>query len=190
MISNAAHTSNRLFRYIATILCLGAALAVQPVRADSVEQINAGTQEALAALRAHVKGSDRLLKKAAGVLVFPDVVKLGFGVGGEFGEGALLVDGEPQAYYATSGAPFGMPLGEQIKAEVIVFRTEEALTLFRNTRGWRVGAHAKVANFDPADGASFKGRDIDEPVVSFIFTREAMLPGLTLDGAKITRLAR
>ncbi|WP_133125994.1 YSC84-related protein [Pseudohalioglobus lutimaris] len=177
-------------RHSAILLCLAAALLAQPLRADSVEQINAGSREALAALRGHVQGTDGLLKKAAGVLVFPDVVKLGFGVGGEFGEGVLLVDGEPKAYYATSGAPFGMKLGQQIKSEVIVFRSEEALASFRNTRGWKVGAHAKVATFTGARDAVYKAREIAEPMVSFIFTREAMLPGLTLDGAKITRLAR
>ena len=190
MTSNPAQmTSNRATSF-AILLSLVTILLSQSLRADSVEQINAGTSEALAALRSHVEGTDKLLKKAAGVLVFPDVVKLGFGVGGEFGEGVLLVEGEPEAYYATSGAAFGMKLGQQIKSEVIVFRTEQALADFRSTRGWSVGVDGKVFTFDQGEGAAFKGREIDDPVVAFIFTREALLPGLTLDGAKITRLAR
>ena len=190
MTSNPAKMISNRATYFAILLSLVTILLSQTLRADSVEQINAGTSEALAALRSHVEGTDKLLKKAAGVLVFPDVVKLGFGVGGEFGEGVLLVEGEPAAYYATSGAAFGMKLGQQIKSEVIVFRTEQALADFRSTRGWSVGLDGKVFTFDRGEGAAFKGREIEDPVVAFIFTREALLPGLTLDGAKITRLAR
>ena len=39
----------------------------------------------------HTSAGKELSQKAAGMLVFPSVVKAGIGVGGEYGEGSLLV---------------------------------------------------------------------------------------------------
>ena len=35
--------------------------------------------------------ADSFIKKAKGVLIFPQVIKAGFGIGGEYGEGALRI---------------------------------------------------------------------------------------------------
>jgi len=78
------------------------------LRADSREKIDLGTREALAKLREHAPQAGDLLDQAAGVLVFPDIVKLGSGVGGEYGEGSLLVEGQPTSYFVTAGASFGL----------------------------------------------------------------------------------
>lgn len=172
------------------VLCCVATLLAMPARADSVEQINAGSKVALDTLQNHIDGVGSLLKDSAGVLVFSDVVRLGFGVGGEFGEGVLLVKGEPQAYYATSGAPYGLPKGDHIKSKVIVFRTDEALASFRELLSWNPDAAASMLLFESGPEPVFNGRDISEPVVGFLFSNEAMLDNPTLTGAKITRLAR
>lgn len=113
-----------------TLLLLLASLAGGPARADSAEQIRQGAGDALGFLRENIRGAGELLDSAAGVLVFPDVVKLGFGVGGEYGEGVLLVAGQPVGFYATSGASFGLPPGSRIKSEVVVFVSEVALQAF------------------------------------------------------------
>src|SRR5580698_10254202 len=43
-----------------------------------------------------------LLRRAKGILVFPHVTKGGVGVAGEFGEGALRVNGQNVGYYSRS----------------------------------------------------------------------------------------
>ena len=58
---------------------------------------------------------------AKGVLVFPDVIKAGFGIGGEYGEGELRVGGKMVEYYNTAAASIGFKLGGQIKSVVIIF---------------------------------------------------------------------
>ena len=50
------------------------------------------------------KGAIDFLSKAYAYLVFPTVVKGGFGIGGEYGNGALRVDGKTVAYYNVSAA--------------------------------------------------------------------------------------
>lgn len=175
---------------VVPLLVLVLLLLSPPGRAESVEEINARADDALAFLRDHVEGVDVLLRKAAGVLVFPHIVKLGFGAGGQYGEGVLLVDQRPTGYYATSGAPFGLPLGVQFKAEVILFVSREALQDFRDSLSWEVGVDADVALPHHAAGKAVSAGDGDHAVVGFIFSSEGLSSNLTFEGAKISRLAR
>ena len=159
-------------------------------RADSVEEINAKSLNILVYLANQVEGSEAFLRGVAGVLVFPDIVKLGFGLGGEYGEGVLLVDGKPDGYYSTAGASFGLQLGAEFKSELIVFLTEEALGDFRARRGFEVGVDGHVAMVAPGSVGKMLAGDLDEEVVGFVFTNEGLMANLTLEGSKITRLAR
>ena len=131
-----------LLPVLTTLLLLFTAPALW---ADNKAVIDSGTAAALVKLRAHSADAGKLLDKAAGVLVFPDVVKMGFGVGGEYGEGSLLVPDRPTTYFVTAGASFGLQLGVQTKSEVLLFMTEEALRKFQNSTGWKVGVDGSVA---------------------------------------------
>jgi lipid-binding SYLF domain-containing protein len=171
---------------LAALLLLPAAA----VHADSKATIDARSQEVLALLRAHARGAAELLDDAAGVLVFPDLVKMGFGVGGEFGEGSLLVDGRPEAYYATAGDSFGMPAGTQFKSEMILFMTEEALQQFRARQGFQVGVDGQVPLVRFGDGGRIDRNSLAGPLLGFIFSDRGLVSGLTLEGDRIRRIAR
>ena len=54
------------------------------------------------------------------MLVFPTVLKAGFGVGGEYGEGAMRVGGKTVGYYNTVAASFGFQLGAQARSVIIM----------------------------------------------------------------------
>ena len=158
--------------------------------ADSKQTIDDGSRKALVKLREYAGGADELLAQAKGVLVFPDVVKMGFGVGGQYGEGSLLVDEVPVAYYSTAGASFGLQLGAQFKTEVILFMTDASLQEFRDSRGWEAGVDASVALIAVGAGGSVDTKRITQPVIGFIFSNKGLMYNLTLEGSKITRLAR
>jgi lipid-binding SYLF domain-containing protein len=158
--------------------------------ADSRAEIERKSAAALDQLRASGDGVDELLEQAAGVLVFPDVVKMGFGVGGQYGEGVLLVKDKPAAYYATAGASFGLQLGAQFKAEVILFMNDKVLADFRNSQGWEAGVHGSVALVTVGSGGSIDTRTVKEPVIGFIFSNKGLMYNLTFEGSKITRIAR
>ncbi len=179
------------FRALSSILAAALlGLAAVAAQADSKAHIDAKSQEALERLLDHAAGADKLLEKAAGVLVFPDIVKMGFGVGGQYGEGSLLIDGKPEAYYATAGATFGLQLGAQYKTEMILFMTEEALKGFRARPGWEIGVDTSVALVEASTGGHIDLKKIADPVVGFIFSNEGLMYNLTLEGSKITRIAR
>lgn len=171
-------------------LALLLALAAPALWADSKEKIDSGAADALVKLRAHSEVAGELVDKAVAVLVFPDVVKMGFGVGGEYGEGVLLKDGEAQAYYVIAGVSFGLDLGVEYKSEVLLFMTEEAVRKFRNSSGWRVGVDGAVAILDLGAEKRVDTLNTSEPVVGIIFSNRGLIFNLSLDGAKITRIAR
>lgn len=68
-------------------LCV-VAVSTGPAAAMSAKEINIKVDVALQKFRKEVSGANAFLKEAKGVLVFPRVIKAGFGVGGEYGEGA------------------------------------------------------------------------------------------------------
>ena len=158
--------------------------------ADKKEVIDSNTENALVKLRGHSTGTDELLDKAYGVLVFPDVVKMGFGGGGRFGEGSLLVNGETKAYYVTAGVPHSAQPDAEFKAEVILFMTEQALQEFRSSQGWEVGVDGSVSLVNTDIGEGIKPADVTEPVVGFMFSDKGLMKNLTMEGSRITRIAR
>ena len=160
-----------------------------PALADDKAMIDSNTERALSWLRTSGDDTADLLKRAAGVLVFPDIVKMGFGVGGQFGEGSLLVDGETVGYYATAGKTFGMGAEADYKAEVILFMTDDALQSFRDTHSWKVGEHAVVpVATGTSDSINVDGKA--EPMVGLIFSEDGLVSDLGLDGSRITRISR
>ena len=63
--------------------------------ASTKAEINANVRSALSTFDGTVAGGNELRNKAAGVLVFPDVVKGGIGIGGEYRFLYLEVPGKP-----------------------------------------------------------------------------------------------
>jgi len=176
--------------FIAALMAVVLLVLSPALSADDKAKIDSGTQKALEKLRSHSEKAGELVDKAAGVLVFPDVVKMGFGVGGQYGEGSLLVKDMPTSYFVTAGASFGLQVGAQVKSEVILFMTKEALSKFQNSSGWRVGVDGSVALIKLGGGGSIDTAKINQPVVGFIFSNQGLMYNLTMEGTKITRIAR
>ena len=182
---------SQLYQNCLRSVLMAAVLMFSPALfADDKAKIDAGSQQALEKLRQHSDKAGELLDRAAGVLVFPDIVKMGFGVGGQYGEGSLLVEDMPTSYFVTAGASFGLQVGAQVKSEVILFMTKEALSKFQNSSGWRVGVDGSVALIKLGAGGSVDTAQINQPVVGFIFSNEGLMYNLTMEGTKITRIAR
>ncbi|MDO3384229.1 YSC84-related protein, partial [Gilvimarinus sp. SDUM040013] len=93
----------------------------------------------------HSPAGKELAQKAEAVLVFPDVIKAGIGIGGEYGEGALREGGKTTAYYNVASASIGFQLGAQLKSEVLLFMSKDALQKFRGSDGWEAGVDGSVA---------------------------------------------
>jgi lipid-binding SYLF domain-containing protein len=165
-------------------------LTFQVAYADSATEINIGVDEALKKFKTEVPGGDKFLSKANGVLVFPSVIKAGFVIGGEYGEGALRVGGKTVAYYSTAAASLGFQLGAQSKSVVMVFMTSEALKEFRNSSGWEAGVDGSVALIEWGVGEDINTTDIHDPIVGFVFSNKGLMYNLTFEGSKFTKIDR
>jgi lipid-binding SYLF domain-containing protein len=129
-----------------------------------------------------------LVARAKGVLVFPRITKGGVGVGGEFGEGALRIDGKDVAYYSVSSASVGLTLGLAKHKEVILFMTQESLDKFTNSHGWTVGADTNVAVLSKGAGGDYDSKTLQRPILGFVFGEKGLIGDVSLEGAKITKL--
>ena len=137
---------NRLVNsWMLLLLAVLAVLAVPVAEAGSREQLDAEVREAVNTLYAHSSAAKELAARASGMLVFPNVYKGGMGIGGEYGEGALLIGGSTVAYYNTVSASIGFQLGAQKKSQVILFMNPGELQKFRDSEGWKVGVDGSVA---------------------------------------------
>ena len=153
--------------------------------AESAAITDAKVDEAIEAFKEEVNGAEVFLNQATGYLVFPRVIKIGIGIGGETGEGALRVAGKTDGFYRTSSGSFGFQLGAQAKSIVIVFMTLEALDKFRNSDGWKIGVDGSVALIDLGGGKRIDSQNIKDPVVGFIYGSKGLMYNLTLEGTKI-----
>jgi lipid-binding SYLF domain-containing protein len=129
-----------------------------------------------------------MAQKASAVLVFPRVTKVGAGVGGEYGEGALQVGGRTVGYYKVTGGSVGATLGAARHSEVILFMTDAARDHFMNSHDWSIGADANVAVVKHGAGAEYDTATLHKPVLAFIFNEKGLMGDVSLQGAKISKL--
>jgi lipid-binding SYLF domain-containing protein len=158
--------------------------------AASGPEIDADVGATLQRFTYEVPGADNLLRRAAGVLVFPSIVKAGMGFGGEYGEGALLIGGRTAGYYNTISASVGFQLGVQARSVIILFMTESALNNFRRKDGWKIGVDGSVTVVTLGVGGSIDTNQIKRPVLAFILDQKGLMYNLTLEGTKISRIRR
>ena len=174
---------------VATFLALGLSLAAAaPVNAASAVEIDAEVDAALVRFYEQVPAAEDLANEAKGILIFPKVLKAGFGVGGEYGEGALRVGGRSVAYYNTAAASIGLQIGVQSRAEILMFMTQEALDRFRSSDGWEVGVDGSVTVVKIGVAGEIDTNTISEPVIGFVFGEQGLMANLSLEGAKFTKL--
>ena len=176
--------------YIIAIAVLALFASNAPGRAGSAGEINAGVRETLDQMYRQIPGTRALAGRAAGILVFPTIVKAGIGIGGEYGEGAMRVGGRTVAYYNTVAASVGFQFGAQARSVVIMFMTPDALAGFRRIDGWKVGVDGSIAIITVGAGGSIDTNRIASPVVGFIFDNKGLMYNLTLEGSKISRISR
>lgn len=176
-----------LLRLGLAILLLALA-APQPGRAASAEQIDAKVNLAYNQLLAESPTAQALDQRAVAVLIFPDIVKGGFGIGGQFGQGALRQAGATIGYYSIASASFGFQIGAQAYGQAIFFMTPQALDYLERSGGFELGADANLAVATVGVGADVSSTTLQDPIVAVVFGQKGLMAGVTVEGSKITRI--
>lgn len=157
-------------------------------RAETAKEIDVSTDVSLESFAKEVKGAKEFLQASKGVLVFPRVYKAGFWLGGEYGEGALRIDGKTADYYSLAAGSYGFQFGAQVKTVILVFLQNDALEQFRKGEGWKAGVDGSVAVADVGVGQAIDSATFKEPIIAFIIDQKGLMLNLTLEGSKFTKI--
>jgi lipid-binding SYLF domain-containing protein len=156
--------------------------------AASAHEISSSAHQTLAQLYRQQPQAKELGRKAVAILVFPKIYKGGVIIGGQSGDGVLLVHGHPEAYYNISAASFGLQLGGQRFAYALFFMNEKALDYLRKSDGWAVGSGPSVVVIDDGRAASLTSTTLTQDVYAFPFGAKGLMAGIGIEGSKITRI--
>ena len=159
-------------------------------KAATAKEINVSVDATLKNFYQDVKGAKEYLKTAKGILVFPSVYKAGFGIGGEYGEGALRIGCKTVDYYSTVAGSFGFQLGAQKKTLILVFTQKKSLKSFRESNGWKAGVDGSVALVTVGIGGSIDTTNIKDPIVAFAFDQKGLMYNLTIEGSKFSKIKK
>ena len=134
------------------------------------------------------KGASDFLSKAYAVLIFPSVVKGGFVVGAEYGEGALRVDGNTTAYYRIASGSVGFQIGLQKTSYLFAFGSKSAFDNFTKSNGWEAGVDGSITVAKWGAGKDLSSISFEKPIYAFVFGAKGFMYNLTFEGTKFTKI--
>ncbi len=178
-------TRRGLVAGLAVMAPLAPAFAAAPTSDPELDQA------AAAALRRLLAGNEAarvLNQKALAVLVFPKIVKVGFLLGGAYGEGALRQDGRTTGYYNSAAASYGLQAGVQWFGYALFFMNAGALKYLDNSAGFEIGVGPSVVVVDEGLARKFSSTTLTQDVYAFIFNQKGLMAGLGIEGSKITKV--
>ena len=167
---------------------LALALPHGAAQAASAVEIDIKSEATLRQFVETVDGAQAFLDASKGVLVFPGVFQIGFILGGQYGEGALRIDGRSVDYYNLAGGSIGFQLGAQSRSIVLVFMEQSALDQFRQSSGWQVGVDGSITLVELGAADTLTSLNSKDPIVAFVFDNKGLMYNLSLEGSKFTRL--
>ena len=170
------------------LLPLLAVLIAPTAQSASKVELDARVSATLERLQEHERASVELIQKASGILVFPRVLKAGFGLGGSTGEGSLLVNYQPVQYYRTTSLSVGLQIGGQASSEVVLFMTDDALERFRESDGWEAGVDGSIALITVGVGGDIDTHNLQSPIIGFIFGNQGLMYELSFEGSKFWKI--
>lgn len=156
--------------------------------AASASEINSKVDVALNTLYKNSPGASTLAKEAKAILTFPDIVKAGLIVGGQYGDGALRKGGKTVAYYRSVAASYGLQAGVQSFGYVLFFMDNESLDYLEKSKGWEIGSGPSVVVVDEGFGKKMSSTTLRKGVYAYIFDQKGLMAGLGLEGSKITKI--
>jgi len=133
-------------------------------------------------------GAKALGDKSVGVLVFPSIVKGGFIIAGQFGDGALRRNGKSVAYYRSLAASYGFQAGAQAFGYVLFFMDDDSLRYLDNSAGFELGTGPSLVVLDSGFGKNFSTTTLQKGIYAFIFDQKGLMGGVGIQGTKITKI--
>ena len=176
-------TVKSTLKYLATLV-----LAVLLTSGTAFASLTSESRAALSQLKSQNSAAAKVSSRALAVLVFPNVVKAGFMVGAQEGQGILFVQGRLNGRYRTVAASYGFQAGVQKYGYALFFMNQRAVDWINNTRGWEIGTGPSVVLVDKGMARSFTSDTLHSGIYAFTFDQRGLMAGLGVQGSKITRI--
>jgi len=184
----------RTFCVTAILLVLafaaGTFISPNPAQAASAAELNRDVKNGLEILYAKSPAAKTLGERAKGILVFPGIVKGGFLVGGQYGEGALLIAGKTTGYYNTVQASYGLQAGIQKYGYAMFLMSDSAVKWIDKSDGWEIGTGPSIVVMDTGAASSATTTTLQSEIYAFFFNQEGLMGGLGLQGTKISKMKK
>ena len=174
---------------VAAIFCVGLFSCPPRSVADSSRaELDTSARQALQDLCKTTPAAAALREKAVAVLVFPKILKGGFIIAGQYGDGVLFKHGKVDGYYNSISASFGLQAGAQRFGYALFFMTEDDLRYLSSSKGWEVGALPSLTVVDVGVARSLSTTTVQQGIYAFFFGQMGLMGGLSLQGTKITQI--
>jgi lipid-binding SYLF domain-containing protein len=157
-----------------------------PVAEDAI--LKRDSLAALQTLYAKEPKAKEIGERSKAILVFPNLVKAGFIVGVQGGDGVLIENGQVTGIYNNTAVSYGLQAGAQSFAEAMFLTTDAAVKYLRSSNGWSIGVGPSVVVVDAGTAKSLTTTTLQSDVYAFIFGQQGLMAGLGMQGQKITRL--
>ncbi len=180
------HTRTIVKTAITILSIMGMLVVVNPADAKTKGEIDASVTAAMSRFKKDIKGGTEYLKAAKGALVMPDITKAGYIIGGQYGQGALEINGKTVQYYSLVSGSLGYQIGAEKYDMVILFMTDEALNKFRKSEGWEAGVDAEATLIAVGADLSVETLRSQHPIAGFVFDQRGLMAGVSIKGAKFT----
>jgi lipid-binding SYLF domain-containing protein len=183
--------------FLAAVLFLAAFLviATPPARAqvDQQQTVNhaMATIERLRSDQRWKTSFDPWLARARAVLIVPDLYKAGFVIGGQFGNGVLLVRGPDgkfsyPGFYALSGGSVGLQIGAEDVSIAFLIMSDNGLNAVLQNK-FKIGGEMQVAVLVVGGGEEVNTTtNMNADIRAYALGAVGLFGSLSLEGAVIT----
>lgn len=164
------------------LVSLSIGCSTEPPTESRRDALQSNSQATVRSLEATDPGLKNVVDNAYAYIVFPDVGKGGFLIGGAWGRGVVVEQGKFIGYAAVGEGAVGALAGGQTYSELIVFKTQEAFRKFQGNR-LSFGADANIVALKAGAAASAEFRN---GIVVFLHNQGGLMADLSLKGQNIS----
>ncbi len=162
----------------------------RPAFAESAAGLREDADAALASLYKTNPVAKDLGAKAKAILIFPNIVKAGFIVGGQYGEGVLKKGGKSVGYYSSVAASYGLQAGVQGFGYALFLMNDSALHYLNKSEGWEIGVGPSIVIVDEGVAKNLSSTTLQKDVYAFIFDQKGLMAGIGIQGTKVTKISK
>jgi lipid-binding SYLF domain-containing protein len=173
--------------HLSIIATIAALLLIPQANAESASELRRQSEKALHRLYENNPKAATLGERAVAVLVFPKVIKAGFMVAAQRGDGVLFKNGEVAGYYNMTSAGYGIQAGIQELSYALLFMDENSLKYLKKSDGFDIGSAPGLVMGDQGFSGSMSVASFQHGIAAFIWGQKGLMGGLGLQGTKITR---